>query len=182
MARKARVKSEFGILHIQQRGGSCRPLFVTREERLKFLDILTPSQRRFNFLLHGYCMAEQDRYDIILDVNGGDLSKIMKSINIAYAMYVKSESKLFHDRFKSTLIESDDMLTQVKHEMNSRKNAMKELEPGDSCFYRNFSEISESTLVELKLEECDQCIKCIDTAREKLDVILQTKGKSLDSI
>lgn len=178
MARKARIKSEFGIFHIQQSGGGVRPLFTSKEDRKKFIDLLNGSRKRFNFLLHGYCITEDDQYDIILDVNGGDLSKIMKSINIAYAMYVKAEGKLFHDRFKSHLIEDQEALIELKNRLNDMKLSCN-FEQGSSECYDDFS---QEELKALNLDDCDNCIQCYDTARMKLEAIADDKGVSLDEL
>ena len=76
MARKARVKNEFGIFHIVQHGGSCRQLFESDIDREKFIAILQRTQQKFNYILHGYCLLDSNGYDLIIDVNGGDCLRL----------------------------------------------------------------------------------------------------------
>ncbi len=101
MARKARVKDPYGTFHITQSSGPHRKLFETMEERQTFLEILRRCQVKFQFKLYAYCLLSDQDYHLVINPSGGDLSKIMKSINIAYAMYVDSKEPLFKDRFKS---------------------------------------------------------------------------------
>jgi len=171
MARSARIKTEFGIFHIIQHGGSCRTLFESDQDREKFVSILERSKRKFNFILHGYCLLDANDYDLIIDVNGGDLSKIMKSINIAYAMYVKCNGKLFSDRFKSTLLEDAIQLADTKQMIKYNKKVMNSSNQFNICF----DDIQPINLESLDLDDCDNCIKCITTASEKLAIIAKSK-------
>ena len=101
MARKARVKDPYGTFHITQSSGPHRKLFETMEERQAFLEILRRCQIKFQFKLYAYCLLSDQDYHLVINPSGGDLSKIMKSINIAYAMHLDTKEPLFKDRFKS---------------------------------------------------------------------------------
>lgn len=178
MARKARIKNEFGIFHIVQQGGNCRMLFESDDDRKKFLSIVERSKDKFNFILHGYCLLNHNSYDLIIDVNGGDLSKIMKSINIAYAMYAKCDGKLFSDRYKSTLLESEVELYEAKSQLKASKLVIEI----DSDYNMCFDNISPIELSTLDLDDCDNCIKCINTAAQKLETILTDKDLSISDL
>lgn len=108
MARTARIKETYGIFYIHQTSSGERPLFSSDEDRAYFLGILKRAQKKFGFKLYAYCMLSPSAYHLVLDPNGTDLSNIMKSINIGYAMYVKCEHPLFRDRYKSTLLTSSE--------------------------------------------------------------------------
>lgn len=178
MARKARIKTEFGIFHIVQQGGTCRRLFESNDDREKFLSIIERSRTKFNFILHGYCLLDPNGYDLIIDVNGGDLSKIMKSINIAYAMYAKCEGKLFSDRYKSTLLESEVQLYETKSQIKHNKAKAATNNEYNMCF----DQIPPIELSTLDLDDCDNCIKCMHTANHKLDAILSEHGLSISEL
>lgn len=113
MARKARDAEVYGLYHIYQLGNQNRKLFESHADRQKFLEILSKARQRFGFKLYAYCIKTSDQYHLIVDTNGSDLSKVMKSINIAYAMYAKCEGKLFKDRYKSEVIETPEALSQI---------------------------------------------------------------------
>jgi hypothetical protein len=178
MARSARIKTEFGIFHIIQHGGSCRNLFENNQDREKFVSILERTKEKFNFVLHGYCLLDSNRYDLIIDVNGGDLSKIMKSINIGYAMYVKCNGKLFSDRFKSTLLKDANQLLDTKQMIKNNKKMMTSSNKFNICF----DEIQPINLESLDLDDCNNCIKCMTTASGKLDEIANKKGLLVEDL
>jgi len=173
MARQARVKDEFGTYLISQNGGTKHPLFQTDADRIKFLEILKKAEKKFNFILYAYCVSSDNHYDLVIDVDGSDLSNVMKSINISYAMYVKSETKLFRDRYKSQVLETDHEKEKVLQEIQNRKP---ERELWRMCFENKELELADIDLTkEVKRESldvyftgCDQCIKSIEAAREKL--------------
>ena len=178
MARKARIKTEFGIFHIVQQAGSLRKLFETDKDREKFVSILERSRNKFNYILHGYCLLNPNSYDLIIDVNGGDLSKIMKSINIAYAMYAKCDGKIFSDRYKSTLLKDKDQLIETKQIIKNNKIKM----TSNNYFNKCFDDVSPIILDSLNLDDCDHCIKCITTASDKLTNIAKDKGVQVNDL
>lgn len=178
MARQARIKSEFGTFHIVQFGGGCRTLFTSNDDREKFLSIVHKAQKKFNFILHGYCLLNPDRYDLLIDVNGSDLSKIMKSINIAYAMYAKCDGKLFSDRYKSHLLESKDAIQEIKNEIRGFEKSQIDKKVYSICFNQPTPLSSPS----MNLDDCNNCIKCMDTAVSKLNQIATEKGITMDTL
>ena len=113
MARKAREAEVYGLYHIYQSGNENRALFGSHEDRQRFLEILSKARQKFGFKLYAYCIKTSDQYHLIMDTNGSDLSKIMKSINIAYAMYAKCDGKLFKDRYRSEVIETPEDLELI---------------------------------------------------------------------
>lgn len=182
MARTARVKSEFGIFHITQHGGSCRELFVSNEDRERFISILNRSKSKFDFKLHGYCLINPNSYDLIIDVNGGDLSKIMKSINIAYAMYAKCEGKLFSDRYKSTLLESDEDLNKIKDKLRHKKERVDDEHCFNMCFDTFDLTHYKTTLLAINFDDCQGCLTCVDKALTKLQRYATNNNICLEDI
>lgn len=90
------------------------PLFADESDRAEFLDIVIRSGEKNNFRVMAYCVAEADQYDLILDANGCDISKVMKEINIRYSIHKKCEGCLFRDRFQSELLSSALVVDQVE--------------------------------------------------------------------
>lgn len=182
MARKARIKSEFGIFHITQQGGNCRNLFTNDDERSKLVDIINRSKKKFGFILHGFCLISDNSYDLIIDVNGGDLSKIMKSINIAYAMYAKCEGKLFTDRYKSKPLNTQEELDTLKSRLRQRKAT---LSP-ESCFnicVDTFDFVNlENTLLDINFEDCNGCLTCMENALTKLQEFAKVNGITINEL
>lgn len=104
MARKAREKILYGTYLISQTSGADQPMFRNDQDRVAFLDIVKKVKEKLDFHLYGYCLLSDSEYRLLIFDNGADLSKIMKAINIRYAMYAKCEGKLYRDRYKSQLL------------------------------------------------------------------------------
>jgi REP element-mobilizing transposase RayT len=105
MPRKAREKILYGTYLITQTSGADQPLFRDDQDRTAFLAIVKKVKEKFDFHLYGYCLRADNGYRLLIYDNGSDLSKIMKALNIRYAMYAKCEGKIYKDRYKSQLIQ-----------------------------------------------------------------------------
>ena len=163
MARKARKAVSDGIYHVIQNGNTTRCLFESDLDREVFLALLIDTKKKYDFKLYAYCLEDSNTYHLLLHVNGGDLSKIMKSINIAYAMYIKCEHRLFKDRYKSIRIESDCDFEKVKDSVICNQKE-------GSCFNTD-STICESENPFTQTRSCTKCIKDIEEALKTLDAI-----------
>ncbi len=172
MARKARDAEAFGVYHIKQTSADNRQLFESDADRVKFLEILNQSKHKFGFRLFAYCLRNPSMYHIILHANGSDLSKIMKSINIAYAMYRKGEGKLYKDRYKSVLIEDEATYRRIKSEIEQDWVA-------GNCFNSDSAYCDISGPFDV---ECEDCIRTVDAAKSKLDEIARAENLSLDAL
>lgn len=113
MPRVARVKGEFSTYHIIQRGNERKNIFLKDNDKIRFLNIMNRMKGKYNFLLESYCLMDNHVHLLIND-NGNDISKIIKSINISYAYYFNHEYQrvghLFQDRFKSENVDNDKYL------------------------------------------------------------------------
>lgn len=193
MARMARSKNNFGTFYIIQTGGGNRKLFLNDYDRNRFLTILGKAQLRYQFKLYAYCIISEDEYHLILNVNGGDISKIMKSINIAYAMYATCEGKLFKDRYKSELLKNDEQLQELVSKIHSRFQEGSTWNSYCSLEVFNPQEINlvNLTLINSSAEgftpnfndsvnetECINCMGTMEEAQKKLQAIAEAEGKS----
>ncbi len=178
MARQARIKSEFGTYHIIQKGGHCRNLFTCNDDKDKFISILKNTQQKYDFILHSFCLLDDNSYDLVIDVNGGDLSKIMKSINIAYAMYTKCDGKLFIDRYKSYELESPNALHDIKLQINNLNIST----DSNICYNMCFDEIQPVIQSIVDFEDCNNCITSISSASKKLSQIATLKGTNVPEL
>ncbi|MBS4026229.1 MAG: transposase [Clostridia bacterium] len=116
MTRQARIKGEFSIYHIMQRGNERRNLFLSDDDRVRFIETLGRMKKKYHFLLHAFCLMDNHVHLLIGD-NGNDISKIVTSINISYAYYFNRTYQrcghLFQDRFRSELVDNDGYLLGV---------------------------------------------------------------------
>lgn len=104
MPRTSRIKDNYGIYHVTQRGSGLVKLFEDDEDRKAFLEIVRKAGEKNNFRILAHCIFAPEEYHLILDSNGSDISKVMKEINITYSIYKNCAGCLFKDRFRSELL------------------------------------------------------------------------------
>lgn len=113
MPRTARIKSTTLPYHIIIRSISEVDLFKESIDKEVFLNILKKYKELYLFEVYAYCLMDNHAH-FIINPNGADISKIMKSINQSYTAYFNKKynrhGHLFQDRFKSILIYSDRQL------------------------------------------------------------------------
>lgn len=116
MPRQAREKDKFCIYHVIQRGNNKGEIFIADRDRGKFIEILARMKSKYNFLVYAYCLMS-NHIHLVIDDNGNDISRLIKSVNVSYALYFNKKYKrvghLFQDRFKSEIITNDRYLLQV---------------------------------------------------------------------
>ena len=197
MPRQAREKTLYGIYHITQRGSGQQPLFQNREDRKKWLSILKKAREKFQFRLYAFCASQDDEYHLVINLQGADLSSIMKSINISYAMYASCSGRLFRDRYVSKRITEREDLLQVMAEIHRRSNASSnKQDPYNSfCCYRGDSEglLLPSDMQDIKTdcsdkapstrtessEDCLNCITNMEDAKSRLMEIAAVNEENL---
>ena len=116
MPRTARVKSPNGIYHIMTRSISEVVLFREIRDKDQYLKLFKRYQQAYLFKVLAYCLMTNHAH-FIVDCNGADISKIMKSINQSYSLYFNKKYKrhghLFQDRFKSKIVTDDRYLINL---------------------------------------------------------------------
>ncbi len=172
MARTARQAAPEGIYYISQMGTDHRELFVSDAERSKFLELIKESKRKYGFKLYAYCLENANAYHLVIHSNGSDLSMIMKSLNIAYAMYIKSDKPIFKDRYKSELILSRCDFDRICSQVVCSKVL-------GSCF-NSESEICDHD--DPFKTECKSCIKSSEEALIKLTEIATIEKIPLENL
>ena len=160
MARKARGATPEGVYHIQQRSTDQRSLFESDEDRMKFLQLLKETKQKYGIKLYAYCLEDRNNYHIIIHANGSDLSKLMKSLNIAYAIYVGFDGPLFKDRYKSKLLDSACTYEAIRSEVFYSKSNK------TSCFNSDPMYCDDENPFEAI---CKPCLKTLDEAHTKLE-------------
>ena len=116
MPRVARLKDENSIYHIMIRSISEIILFKEESDKLKYLSLIKKYQIKYQFKVYAYCLMDNHGH-LLIDINGGDISKVMHSINFCYAMYFNRKynrhGHVFQDRFKSKIVKDDKYLLTV---------------------------------------------------------------------
>lgn len=116
MSRIARIKEAYTTYHIILRGNERKNIFISDDDRKRFIETLERMKEKYNFELEAYCLMD-NHVHLIIDDNGNDISQIMKSINTSYAVYFnrvyQRVGHLFQDRFKSEGVSDDTYLMSL---------------------------------------------------------------------
>ena len=187
MARKARIKDPYGTFHITQSGGGQKLLFEKEEDRTEFLEILKKAQTQFQFKLYAYCLLSDNQYHLVMDLNGADMSKVMKSINIGYAMYKDQKEPLFKDRYKSELLKDTEDAEDVVKTLH--KNGIPGSLWNSYCTYDTEAPLKLDWIstIEKRADKentspCRNCMETLEEAEEKLKEVSVEKGLSLEEL
>lgn len=187
MARKARVKDPYGTFHITQSGGGQRLLFEKEDDRTQFLEILKRAQIQFQFKLYAYCLLSDNQYHLVMDLNGADMSKVMKSINIGYAMYKGQSEPLFRDRYKSELLKDTEDAEDVVKKLH--KNGIQGSLWNSYCTYDKKAPLKLDWISPIVKKSggkeelpCRNCMETLKEAEEKLQEVSSEKGLTVEAL
>ncbi len=196
MPRKAREKVPFGTYYITQSCISEKQLFLSDEDRKRFLGILRDKKEQFNFKLYGFCLKDHQMYKLIIYDNGSDISKIMKSINISITISLSGREKIFHERFKSQLIKSADELDDIINHLHDQENCCSYLNnhcsdlidselyftPPDTRTEHLIIRDDDSDEICMKVSPCcqdtSQCIKDLSKGKKVIEEMAKQKKLS----
>jgi putative transposase len=191
VARKARVKSSTGIYHIIIRGIDMQTVFEDEEDKTAFLKLMYDYKAICGYEVFGYVVMDHHVH-LVIHEGQNTISNIMKRIGVKYvarynAKYAR-EGQLFHDRFKSEPIESDDYLKTVLryiHQEPVRTGAVTEISRYPWSSFKEYMDANsivdtQKVLAIFGKEEAAQRIafrkymnepsedKCLEACREKI--------------
>lgn len=115
MPRIARTAPKEYIHHILTRGNNRQNIFREDPDYGNYIDIFLKYKDKYRFKLY-HCILMSNHVHLVMEVtaHGGDLSQIMKGINLSYVQYYKSRYEhighFWQDRYKSIIISRDDYL------------------------------------------------------------------------
>ena len=117
MARKAREKSESGMYHVVLKGND-KLLFAEDDDYRRFLTLLASAAERDFVEVYGYCLFCETAH-LVLKEGLRPIGETLKRLVSAYAVQCNEKyerhGKLFHDRYISETIETDeDLLDAVR--------------------------------------------------------------------
>lgn len=194
MPRTARDKYHYGVYYISQSSDEDKVLFRNKDDREKFLSILSSVKKISGFKLYAFCVIKSKEYHLIIGTNGSDISSIMKGINIRYAMYIDDSSPIFKDRYKSILIEDKKDLISILDKIHAR-GIEEDTRYNSYCFYDQGIIFDDGLLDKLDLDlltekedclvsmnDCDDCIRNIEEGYIELKEIANTKGLTVEEI
>jgi len=116
MSRAARKKETEAVYHVMARSITEFDFFQQDADKEKFLNILRDCNEQFDCKIYGYCLMST-HYHILIDPNGYDISKFMKSLNLRYVKHVnktyKRRGSLLAERFNSKIVANTEYALTV---------------------------------------------------------------------
>jgi len=118
MARPLRLEFAGALYHVTARGNERRDIFLGNadEDRDRFLDVLSQTCERFNWICHAYCLMT-NHYHLLIETPDANLSKGMRQLNGVYTQHVNRKyaraGHLFQGRYKGILVEKDRYLLEL---------------------------------------------------------------------
>ena len=116
MARPLRIEFEGALYHITSRGNEKRMIYRDDADRFLFFKILDDVVKKFNWLIHAYCLMK-NHYHLVIETIDATLSRGMRQLNGVYTQAFNNKHKraghLYQGRFKSILIQKDNHLLEV---------------------------------------------------------------------
>ena len=115
MPRTARIAPKEYVYHILTKGNNQQVIFQDEQDFRKYVDILKKYKEKYQFKLYHYVLMTNHVHLVLEPTDaGGELSQIMKGINLSYAQHFKTKYKhtghFWQDRFKSIIISKDEYL------------------------------------------------------------------------
>ncbi|CUH97709.1 hypothetical protein P22_3844 [Propionispora sp. 2/2-37] len=203
MPRQSRKLSESKIYHVMIRGNERKNIFLTEEDKQRFIDTLCEKNKDQTYAIYAYCLMDNHVHLLINEGSDG-ISQIMKRINISYVYYFNKKygrmGHLFQDRFKSEPVDTDVyLLSAVRYIHNNPVKAgivnvaeqyqwssyrLYVQTRGQSSFvdrefilslFSNVAEKSIQLFVEYSKMPNDECF--IDLPEEEIGKPIQTEGQ-----
>ncbi len=122
-----------------------------------------------------------------MDLNGADMSKVMKSINIGYAMYKDQKEPLFKDRYKSELLKETEDAEDVVRSLH--KNGVTGSLWNSYCTYDKESPLKldwispiEKSADKKDTSSCRNCMETLKEAEVKLKEFSLERGLPLEDL
>jgi len=129
MGRKGRINLFSMVYYISCKGNSRENLFLSEPDKNLFISYLDKYSKQFNFLIHAYCLLE-DEIHLLVESRNDNLSEFMRALLTSYTVSFhrrhKTSGHLFADRFKSFIVEKNPYLLDVSRMIHNLpvKNCM----------------------------------------------------------
>jgi len=116
MARPLRVQYEGAVYHVTSRGNAREKIFLTDDDRRRFLNVLDDVVSRYGWICHAYCLMS-NHYHLLIETPAANLSRGMQFLNGVYTQSFNRHHKrvghLLQGRFKAILVEKETHLLEL---------------------------------------------------------------------
>ena len=116
MARPLRLEFAHGLYHVTSRGDGQEDIYREDADRELFLEVLSDTVDRFNWMIHAYCLMG-NHYHLLIETPDGNLSKGMRQLNGVYTQRFNRKHQrvghVFQGRYKAIIVQKDSYLLEL---------------------------------------------------------------------
>ena len=116
MSRPLRIEYAGALYHVTARGDNKADIYLDDGDREQFLVTLEEVCRRFNWVLHTYCLMD-NHYHLLIETPESNLSLGMRQLNGVYTQRFNRKhgrvGHVFQGRFKSILVQKESYLLEL---------------------------------------------------------------------
>jgi len=138
MPRPQRIQYENAFYHVMNRGRGRQTIFHSDEFYVAFLQTLEEAHRRFDAIIHAYCLMG-NHYHLLIETPRANLDRVMRHINGVYTQRYnrlkKTDGPLFRGRYKAILVDRDAYLLQLSRYIHRNPIDMKRPMAADLAQY-----------------------------------------------
>jgi len=113
VARPLRIEYADALYHVCPRGNARQQIFVSDKDRLRFIELLEQSSRRFKGIVLCFVLMG-NHYHLIVQTRCPNLSRWMHWLGVSYTVFFNRRHRrsghLFQGRYKSFLVEDGEYL------------------------------------------------------------------------
>jgi len=116
MSRPLRISYPGAFYHVTSRGNEKRNVFLSAQDRKRFLEYIESAREKYGAIIHCYCLMS-NHYHLLLETPNSNLSGIMHHINSSYTTYFNIKRSrsghLFQGRYKAILVDREAYLLEL---------------------------------------------------------------------
>ena len=116
MARPLRLEFAHGLYHVTSRGDGQGDIYRDDADRDLFLQVLSETVDRFNWVIHAYCLMG-NHYHLLIETPNGNLSRGMRQLNGVYTQRFNRKyhrvGHVFQGRYKAIIVQKDSYLLEL---------------------------------------------------------------------
>ncbi len=116
MARPLRIEYPGAVYHITSRGNARQAIFLSDDDRGKFLGIMAEIVEKYNWLCHVVCLLD-NHYHAVIETPDPNLSLGMRQLNGVYTQAFNRAHQrvghVFQGRYKAILVEKESHLLEL---------------------------------------------------------------------
>jgi len=116
MARPLRIEYAGALYHVTARGDRQEAIYLSDNDRIEFLEILSQAVETFNWLIHAYCLMD-NHYHLLIETPDGNLSKGMRQLNGVYTQTHNRNNHrvghVFQGRYHAILVQKEAYLIEL---------------------------------------------------------------------